>query len=107
MNLNKLIIDTLTPIGVPVSFQEYTGIETMYITFFEYNQFSALNADDTEQQTSHFIQVDIWSNGDYTAIVDQVKQKMIDAGFKRTSEADLYENDVKIYHKAIRFSFVE
>ena len=106
MSLNKMIIDTLKPLGVPVAFQTYEGKEKTYITFFEYNQFSALNADDEEQQTAHFIQVDVWSKGDYTSIVQQVKERMIAAGFRRTSEVDLFEQETKTYHKAIRFSYI-
>jgi hypothetical protein len=107
MSLNKLIIDTLKPIGVPVAFQTYSGTATTYITFFEYNQFSALNADDEEQQTAHFIQVDVWSKGDYTSIVQQVKDRLKEAGFRRTTETDLYEPETKIYHKVLRFSYVQ
>lgn len=107
MSLNKLIIDTLKPVGVPVAFQTYSGTATTYITFFEYSQQSALNADDEEQKTVHRIQVDVWSKGDYTSIVDEVKQRMKEAGFRRTTETDLYEPDTKIYHKVLRFSYVE
>ncbi|KMY59955.1 hypothetical protein L0P96_08465 [Anoxybacillus flavithermus] len=106
MSLNKMIIDTLKPLGVPVAFQTYEGKEKTYITFFEYNQFSALNADDEEQQTAHFFQIDIWSKTDYTDLAKQVKERMIAAGFRRTSEVDLFEQETKTYHKAIRFSYV-
>jgi hypothetical protein len=106
MSLNKLIIDTLKPIGVPVNFQTYSGTATTYITFFEYSQQSALNADDEEQKTVHRIQVDVWSKGDYTSIVQQVKDLMNAAGFRRTTETELYEPDTKIYHKMLRFSYV-
>jgi hypothetical protein len=47
--------------------------------------------------------VDIWSKGDYTSLVDQVKSKMKEIDFIRTSEVDLYEHDTEIYHKALRF----
>jgi hypothetical protein len=105
MSLNKLIIDTLSPLGVPVSFQRYTGTATTYITFFEFNQRPALNADDTEQNTQHSIQVDIWSKGDYTTLVQQVKDALNGVGFFRTSEAEFYEDDTKIFHKVIRFNY--
>jgi hypothetical protein len=36
-----------------------------------------------------------------------VKQLMKEAGFRRTTETDLYEPDTKIYHKVLRFSYVE
>lgn len=107
MSLNALIINTLKPLGVPVSFQTYTGTAATYITFFEYNQNSALNADDEEINTNHSIQVDIWSKGDYTTIVQQVKDNLKTAGFRRTFETELYEPDTKIYHKVLRFSFVK
>jgi hypothetical protein len=107
MSLNKLIIDTLKPTGVPVLFQTYSGTAPTYITFFEYNQFGALHADDEEQETAHFIQVDVWSKGDYTAIVQQAKDLMTAAGFSRSTENELYEPDTKIYHKVLRFSYVE
>lgn len=107
MSLNKLIMDTLKPTGVPVSFQTYTGTASTYITFFEYNQNAALNADDEEITTNYSIQVDIWSKGDYTSIVKQAKDLMKQAGFRRTTETELYEPDTKIFHKVLRFSFVE
>ncbi|MFS1511753.1 hypothetical protein VQL36_04850 [Chengkuizengella sp. SCS-71B] len=103
MSINSIIINALKNIGLPVNFQTYFGDEKTYITFFEYNQKSRLNADDEEQRTAHFIQVDVWSNTDYTDIVSQVKQAMKSNGFTRTSEADLYEKETGIFHKVIRF----
>ena len=57
--------------------------------------------------TGHYIQVDIWSNGDYTQLVSKVKELLISCGFKRLNEEDLYESDTEIYHKGIRFYFLE
>jgi hypothetical protein len=106
MNLNNLIIDTLKPLGVPVAFQTYSGTATTYITFFFYNSKGELFADDEEIETGFYIQVDVWSKGDYTSIVQQVKDLLKEAGFRRTTETDLYEPDTKIYHKVLRFSYV-
>ncbi|NBI30736.1 hypothetical protein [Chengkuizengella marina] len=103
MSINSIVINALKDISIPVAFQNYTGSEKIYITFFEYNQTSALNTDDEEQRTAHYIQVDVWSNTDYTNIVDQVKERMKLEDFSRTSEADFYEKDTSIFHKAIRF----
>jgi hypothetical protein len=108
MNLNSTVINALKPLGITVRFQELfkeDGAPDTYITFFEYNQTGSLYADDEEQATAHSIQVDIWSKGNYTELVEQVKAKLNELDFKRTSEIDLYEKDTKIYHKAIRFSF--
>jgi hypothetical protein len=103
MNINPMILNALKNLGIPVSFQTYKGSSTTYITFFEYNQFSAFNADNDEIITAYFIQVDVWSKGDYTSLVEQVREKMKEINFRRTSEVDIYEQDTEIYHKALRF----
>lgn len=107
MNLNSLIMSTLTPIGVPVTFQTYTGAATTYITFFEYNQQGALFADDTEQETRYSVQIDVWSKGNYKNLVEQVRALMTSTGFIRNSEAELYEDDTKVFHKVFRFYYAE
>lgn len=105
MSLNKLIVDTLKPVGVPVMFQTYTGKESTYITFFEYNRQGALHADDDETQTQHSIQVDIWSKGDYASIANQVRALMKGAGFRRNSESESYEKETQLYHKTLRYYY--
>lgn len=107
MNINSLVISTLAPTGVPVNFQSYTGNATTYITFFEYNQQGTLFGDDTEQRTQYSIQVDVWSKGNYTHVVEQVRALMIGSGFIRNSEGELYENDTKTFHKYFRFYFAK
>lgn len=105
--INKIIIDTLKPINIPVSFQRYTGKAKTYITFHEYFTSGEEYEDDFEFYTGHYIQVDIWSKEDYTDIVKEVKEKLENIGFKRLNEADLYESDTEIYHKALRFFYLE
>lgn len=103
--MNSLVINTLNPTNVPVSFQVYTGKESTYITFFEYNQMGALFAEDVEDKTRHSIQVDVWSQGNYSALVDQVRKLMTDAGFSRISEAEFYEQETRTFHKSFRFYY--
>ena len=105
MSLNSLIISTLSPTNVPIVFQVYSGRETTYITFFEYNEMGISFAEDEEQTERRSIQVDIWSKGNYTALVKQVRKLMKDAGFTRNSGGEFYEEDTKIYHKVLRFYY--
>lgn len=105
--ISKIIIDTLKPLKIPVSFQKYTGKAKEYITFHEYSVNGQEYEDDVEAMTGHYIQVDIWSKGDYTQLVSKVKELLIKCGFKRLNEEDLYESDTEIYHKGIRFYFLE
>lgn len=105
--INKLIIDTLKSISVPVNLHRYRGKAKEYITFHEYLASGEEYEDDDERLTSHFIQVDIWSKGDYVELVNKVKELLIGVGFKRIDEVDLYEEDTEIYHKGMRFYYLE
>lgn len=110
MSLNSLIIDTLSPLNIPVRFQKLLdsdGQPNSYITFFEYNQNGALHGDDEEIKSNHFIQVDIWSKVNYSGLVKNTKDNLIKVGFTRTYEKEFYEKDTKLYHKVIRFNFVQ
>lgn len=105
--INKLIMDTLSPLEVPASFQKYTGNETAYITFFEYLQQSESFADNMETCIGHYIQVDVWSKEDYTFLVDSIVNEMTKSGFRKTTQTEMYENETQTYHKALRFFYLE
>ncbi|TCT14576.1 hypothetical protein EDC18_10557 [Natranaerovirga pectinivora] len=105
--INELIINTLKPLNVPIGFQKYTGKKTTYITFNEYNQRGEGFEEDEEIFTGHYIQVDIWSKEDYEELVNKTKALLRDAGFKRLDEVDLYEKDTGLYHKGMRFFYLE
>jgi len=105
--INKIIADTLKPLKVPVSFQKYSGKAETYITFHEYLETGEEYEEDEESLTAHYVQVDMWSINDYMDLVKAVKNPLIEAGFKRLSEIDLYEEDTKIYHKGLKFYYSE
>ncbi|NFV48091.1 hypothetical protein FDJ70_10565 [Clostridium botulinum] len=107
MNINKLIIDTLKDTNVPVKFETYVGDETTYITFSEYLQQGEVFADDGEQATGHYIQINVFSKKNYSKLVDKVKELLKKAGFIRKNEIGLYEPDTQIFHRVIRFFYVE
>ena len=101
--INKLVAEALKPLKVPVSFQKYSGKESTYITFFNYLEQGEQYADNQEKATGYYIQVDVWGKNDYTEVVEKVENYMKASGFTRTSAADLFEEDTKIYHKVMRF----
>lgn len=104
--INSLVLEALESLNVPVSFQKYNGKENTYITFFNYLEQGEQYADNEEKTTGYYIQVDVWSKNDYTILVENLKKAMEAAGFIRTSAADLFESDIKIYHKALRFFYL-
>lgn len=101
--INNLILQTLKPLKVPVSFQKYNGKESTYVTFFNYLEQGEQYADNEEKETGYYIQLDVWSKSDYTELVENITNAMKAAGFRRTSAVDLFEEDTKIYHKALRY----
>lgn len=105
--INKVILDTLRNIGVPVSFQTYSGTATTYITFFEYLQLAENYADNVDRTAGHYIQVDIWSKGDYTTLRNITLAALKAVGFSKTHETEVFENDTLIYHKVLRLFYLE
>lgn len=101
------ISDILESTRVPVKRLKYSGNADPYITYFYYNENGIAFADDTEIQTGYYLQVDIWTKGDFTELYNQVKKLMTDAGFKRTYATELYESDTKIKHKVVRFFYTQ
>lgn len=76
---------------------------TPYIEYEIYDEYGEEWAENKEIATNYYIQVDIFSNGDYTQLENKIKEKMINAGFIRGMCADLYEVDTHLFHKAMRF----
>ncbi|QCX34670.1 hypothetical protein FDN13_13705 [Caloramator sp. E03] len=105
--IRKIIVEALKPLNVPVTFQKYSGKADTYITFHEYFETGEEYEDDEETLTAHYVQIDIWSKNDYEELVKKVKENLTKIGFKRINEVDLYEEDTKIYHKGLKFYYLE
>lgn len=74
-----------------------------YITFFELTNFGSLYSDDSESVSEIHFQIDIWSKTNTSPIAMEVDRTLKELSFQRTSSADLYEDDTKTYHKALRY----
>lgn len=107
MNINKLIIDTLKPLNVPVSLLKYSGNNTTYIVFQEYLQQGEGFSEDDEELIGHYIQLNLFSKGDNTNLVKQIKELLKNVGFKRLNEYDFYESETSYYDHVFRFFYLE
>lgn len=76
-----------------------------YIEYEIYDEEGALYTEGKEVATDYYIQVDIFSETDYSDIEERVKEKMLSAGFEGGHGPDLYEKDTKLYHKPLRFNY--
>jgi len=105
MSLSGLILSTLSNVGAPVAYHNYTGGGSTYVRFFPMPQ-TQFSADDDETYTTHYIQVDIFSPGNYLNLVKETKKLLKQAGFRKNFEDELYEKDTKLYHKVLRFYYI-
>ncbi|OJF17781.1 MAG: hypothetical protein A6D91_09920 [Bacillaceae bacterium G1] len=79
------------------------GTPEPYVTFFELVNVDELYADDQAHGSEIHFQVDVWSKGNTGPIAVEVNKTMETLGFYRTGAVDLYEDDTKTYHKALRY----
>lgn len=106
MNINKLIIDTLSSLGYPIKYRKYSGSDTTYITFFEMNNTNDDFSEDIAETEVHSLQIDLWTKSDPTQIKKDIKQAL-KAVFDDVTFQDLYEEVTGIYHIAFRCYYYE
>ena len=97
----KSIIDLLP--DKKVYFLHADNPKAPYIEYEIINVQGAEYAENKERTSEYLVQVDIFSLGNYSEIEDAVYNTMIEAGFDRYDENDMYEKDTKLYHKGFRF----
>lgn len=76
-----------------------------YVEYEIFDESGNAWAEGKEVSTDYYLQVDIFSKGNYSNLENKIKEKMGNAGFERSTTADLYEEDTQLYHKAMRFVF--
>lgn len=105
--LLKNIFDNFEVEGkkIPAEFITYTGKNKTYITYAFTDDDPALFAEDQEVSSVAYIDIDIFSSGNYLAIEKKIKEVMKANNFIRTgSSPDMYENDTGLYHKTLEFA---
>lgn len=106
--LRKVLMDsTITHLtgDKKVHFLDAKDPVAPYIEYAIYDEDGAMFAEGKEVATDYYIQVDIFSKGDYSALEDVIKSKMENAGFVKNGGSDLFEKDTQLYHKAMRFIY--
>lgn len=106
MNINKLIIDTLSPLSLDTRYRKYSGSNDTYITFFEINNIDDDYSDNENEVEVHSLQIDLFSKSDPTDLKVRIKQAL-KGTFKDVTYQDLYEDDTKTFHIAFRCYFYE
>lgn len=113
-SINSLIKSIFTNfqvngVTIPVSFLRYNGKSTTYITYQSVNIENTFSSDDELDYYVENFDFDIYSKGDYFAIIDSMKQKLKENGFTwqpMLSSEDMYEDETGYYHKTLNFSYI-
>lgn len=84
-------------------------INKTHITFMPLNEKVCCYSDDRIEAYEYVIQVDVWSENGKEALElkNKVRELLQKADFYFQDTLDQYEKDTKIYHKAMRFKYVE
>lgn len=83
------------------------NINDTHITFCELSDRSNNISDDEEEDIIHILQIDIWSKKDEWKLKKEVKKLMLNNDFGYIGGQNFFEPDTKIYHKSLRFSYLE
>jgi len=98
---------TVNGVAIPVAFLRYTGKSETYVTYQLTDSNDPFSGDDDLQNYVDFYDFDIYSKSNYNPIVEAIKTKLKDNGFRwqpARSSGDMYEDDTGYYHKTLSFS---
>lgn len=111
MNIYNVLKTALTPLTIPHVPMSYSGNETTYATYFEYDNKAGAYAEiNKEMAREYYVQVDLWSNTLQVDLKEQIKMLLTSNKFYDITSQDLTEkidNKAMIYHTAIRAVYID
>lgn len=104
--IDNVLSNTLSPQNIQSFYGWYDkDINETHVTFILISDLDENYADDEAETNTQLFQVDIWSKKNMEDLKKTIKAAMKTIDNCTYSDGkDLYEDDTKIYHKALRFS---
>lgn len=99
---------TVNGVNIPVALIYYDGHGEPYVVYREYDKDNSYSSDDDISGYVTFYDFDVYSKGNYLAIVEAIKSTLKQAGWTwqpRRDSPDFYEADTGYYHKTICFAY--
>lgn len=106
--INNLIVNALNPLGIPISYQKYSGTATTYITFFYYLIQTEDFSEDEEETTGYYVQLNLYYKNDIGDLKEQIINNLKNNGFKKKDIRDFpYDADTGLYWTAISVFYLQ
>ena len=90
--------------SVPVSHLRYKGNSKTFVVWSILSEKPMLSADDEQIFSVVSVDIDVFSNGNYSKLITEIKRKMKENGWVWVEDSpEMYEDDTGLYHKTITF----
>lgn len=101
MNVNSLIISTLSPLSLPTDPNHYEGDATEYITFNYADERPVLSGDDKDLCDETVVQVHYFTKGNPQTNKKAIRRLLRANGFTIIATLEFYESDTKLNHVVV------
>lgn len=107
-DVDSLLKTTLEGLGVPVERLVFTGNASVFFTYQFVLGADTAFADDESGAEEFLYRVDLYTKGDFFALIRRTKQALKAAGFYGvTVDPEVYEQDTGYYHVPIEMKYME
>ena len=98
---------TVDQVVIPVKFMNYKGHGEPYVVYMQFDADNSFAGDDALMGYVDYYDFDVYSKGNFEAIIESIKDKLTENGFmfqpSKTS-MDMYEEETGYYHKTLCFA---
>ena len=95
-------------VSIPVALIYYDGHGEPYVVYRQYDKDNSYSSDDEISGYVTYYDFDVYSKGNFLAIVEAIKSILKQAGWTwqpRRDSPDMYEADTGYFHKTICFAY--
>ena len=90
--------------SIPVEHMRYKGKSTIFITWTIIDEVPTLSGDDDYLYSVVQVDIDIFSNGNYLDIMNEVKKLMKKNNWSWLEDSEeMFEEDTELYHRTMTF----
>lgn len=90
--------------NIPVSHLRYKGNSKTYVTWAIIGETPELMANSQYLYSVVALDVDVFSDGNYSSIMKEIKKRFIDSDWVWVEDSqEMYEDDTQLYHRTITF----